>query len=118
LLHLARSVLMRMVREGTAPAPLLLEALAAVAGDGGLDPAFRALALGLPGEDDIAQALHGAGHTPDPLAIHAARRALRGAIAAHMAPLWPGLMAASSCTAQSVTRGARNSMDDIHIHDA
>ena len=49
------------------------EALGRIADNDDLDPAFRALALTLPGEIDIAQAI---GHDVDPDAIHAARRAL------------------------------------------
>jgi aminopeptidase N len=82
---LARDVLMAMVTEGAAPGPEYLDALAAMLADEALDPAFRALALRAPSEDDIAQALHDAGHTPDPTAIHAARERLLRAVAAHLA---------------------------------
>ncbi len=85
---LARDVLMAMVREDAAPGPDYLDALAAMLGDDSLDPAFRALALRAPSEDDIAQALHEAGHTPDPLAVHAAREKLLRSVAGHLeAPL-------------------------------
>ncbi len=64
---LARDVLLAMVTEGAAPGPAWLEALARVAfDDDRLDPAFRALALRLPGEDELAQALHDRGVVPDP----------------------------------------------------
>lgn len=49
------------------------EELARLADNDDLDPAFRALALSLPSETDIAQAI---GHDVDPDAVHAARRAL------------------------------------------
>ena len=39
--------------------------------------AYRALALRLPSEDDMAATLFAAGHVPDPAAIHAARDALQ-----------------------------------------
>ena len=85
---LAREVLMAIVAEGAAPGPEYLNALAAMLGDEALDPAFRALCLRAPSEDDIAQALHDAGHTPDPDAIHAARERLLRAVAGHLeAPL-------------------------------
>ncbi|MCG6903434.1 MAG: aminopeptidase N [Rhodobacter sp.] len=82
---LAKDVLTRMVTDHGAPPPLLLDALHRVALDDTLDPAFRALALHLPSEDDIAQALFDGGVTPDPTAIHTARNALRTAIGEHMA---------------------------------
>ena len=66
---LAKDVLARMVTEGADAAPDWLDAIAQVATDESLDPAFRALALRLPGEDDMAQTLHAAGHVPDPAAI-------------------------------------------------
>jgi aminopeptidase N len=83
---LARDVLIAMVRDGAAPGPAYLDALARMARDDALDPAFRALALRLPSEDDIAQALAEAGTTPDPDAIHGAREALTRAVARHLAP--------------------------------
>ncbi|MCO8146520.1 aminopeptidase N [Rhodovulum tesquicola] len=94
---LARDVLLAMVTQGAAPAPAYLDALAAMARDEALDPAFRALALGLPGEDQLAEDLHGRGITPDPLAIHAARERLKSAVAAHLKPLWPPLYDQMTC---------------------
>jgi aminopeptidase N len=91
---LAKDVLARMVTEGAQPGPDWLDALARVAFDDALDPAFRALALRLPGEDDMAQTLHDAGHTPDPDAIHVARRRAGQALAERLAPRLPALMAA------------------------
>jgi aminopeptidase N len=81
---LARETLLAMIREGAAPDPDYLGAVEAMARDEALDPAFRALALGLPGEDDLAQALHAAGETPDPQAIWEARETLETARAARM----------------------------------
>ncbi|SDL90247.1 aminopeptidase N [Aliiruegeria lutimaris] len=78
---LAKDVLIRMITEGAAPDPALLTALENVARDETLDPAFRALALGLPGQDDLAQTLYQSGRTPDPLAIYDAVQQLRKAIA-------------------------------------
>ena len=59
-----------------------LDAIAAVADDEGLDPAFKALALGLPSEEEIISDIAAAGGVPDPLAVYHARRALERAIAA------------------------------------
>jgi aminopeptidase N len=73
---LARETLLTMIRDGAAPDPAYLDAIHTMLRDDTLDPAFRALALALPGEDDLAQALHEAGDTPDPQAIREAREAL------------------------------------------
>ena len=82
---LARDVLCGMVLEGAAPGPDYLDALAAMLRDDRLDPAFRALALHLPGEDALAQYLFEAGHIPDPDAIRAARDRLRDRMAQALA---------------------------------
>lgn len=73
---LARDVLIAMIREDAPPSEPHAQALARLLADDTLDPAFRALCLRLPSEDDLAQALADAGTTPDPEAIHAAREAL------------------------------------------
>ncbi len=83
---LAKDVLTRMVTERAAPGPDYLDALARVARDEALDPAFRALALRLPSQDDIAQTLHDAGVTPDPTDIHAAHEKLADAVAGYLKP--------------------------------
>jgi aminopeptidase N len=91
---LAKDVLVGMVAAGASPGPDWLTALAAVARDEALDPAFRALCLRLPSDDDMAQTLHAGGVVPDPARIYAARRAARQAIAVHLAPMLPGLIEA------------------------
>ena len=58
-----------------------LDALAAVADDPGLDPAFKALALALPSDDESIAHVADSGVVPDPLAVHRARRALEVAAA-------------------------------------
>jgi aminopeptidase N len=78
---LAKDVMAEMVLKGTAPARVWTDAVAAVALDESLDPAFRALCLQLPGEDDMAQTIHAMGRIPDPSKIHAARREMAGALA-------------------------------------
>jgi aminopeptidase N len=83
---LAKDVLARMVTKGATPSADLLDGMARLAFDGSLDPAFRALALRLPSEDDMAATLHAAGQVPDPARIHAARRALGLALAETLAP--------------------------------
>jgi aminopeptidase N len=89
---LAKDLLLRMVTEGAQPGPDWLDALAAVAQDESLDPAFRALALRLPSEDDMAQTLHAAGHVPDPEAIFRAKDRMTQALARRLAPALPGLI--------------------------
>ncbi|MEM9843673.1 MAG: aminopeptidase N, partial [Pseudomonadota bacterium] len=84
---LARDGLLAMVVERAAPDTAYLDAIAAVAGDTQLDPAFRALALSLPSEDDLAQSLHEAGKTPDPQIIWQALEDLRDARATRMEQL-------------------------------
>ena len=91
--ELARAVLRGIVTAGT-PAPrAYLDGLAAVQRDDSLDPAFRALVLSLPSEDDTAQALSEAGQTPDPLAIYHAHEALRVQIAQHLQDMLPRIYA-------------------------
>ncbi|MND51244.1 Aminopeptidase N [compost metagenome] len=58
--------------------PAFVAALLECAGDASLEPAFRAQALNLPSEADIARALGG---NNDPDAIHAGRKAVHEAIA-------------------------------------
>ncbi len=89
---LAKDLLSQMVTNGAAPGPDWLEALARVAFDEALDPAFRALCLRLPGEDDMAATLAAAGHVPDPAAIHNARGRLADALAKRLAPGLPALI--------------------------
>ena len=78
---LAKDVLAEMALKGAPVSADWLDALAAVTFDDSLDPAFRALCLKLPGEDDIAQMIHNLGRVPDPAKIHAARREMAGALA-------------------------------------
>ena len=89
---LAKDLLARMVTDGASPGPDWLDAVARVTFDDTLDPAFRALALRLPGEDDMAATLHGAGITPDPARIWAERRRMAEALARHLGPRLPALI--------------------------
>jgi aminopeptidase N len=111
---LMRETLMGMLLGG-APDPAVFAALERVLNDDGLDPAFRALALALPSEDDIAQAAHAGGLVPDPGAIHAARLALQRAMAAALAPVLARLYTAmdpgpgySPAADQAARRALRN----------
>ncbi|MEQ6248394.1 aminopeptidase N [Sulfitobacter sp. HNIBRBA3233] len=82
---LARKSLIAMITEGAAPDAAYLDALAAVVTDKALDPAFRALMLGLPSQTDLAGTLDQAGHTPDPARIYTAAEAMRDAQAQRLA---------------------------------
>ncbi len=90
---LARDVLIRMVRDGVPPDSGYLQAMHAMLRDDTLDPAFRALALGLPSQDDIAQRLHDEGATPDPQAIWEAGETLRQTLAQEMQDTLPRIYA-------------------------
>lgn len=79
--QLAKSALIAMIDGGQAPDGAYLDGLRALVTDEGLDPAFRALCLGLPSEDDLAQSLADTGRTPDPQAIWEGRQAMRLAVA-------------------------------------
>ena len=90
---LAKEVLTEMVTGEEPPLGLYLAALATMLRDDGADPAFRALAMRLPGEDDMAQTLADAGLTPDPDAIHDAAETLKQEIAEHLQDSLPRLSA-------------------------
>jgi aminopeptidase N len=68
----------------TIPDPDFLRAMQSVLRDETLDPAFRALTLALPSEEDIAQHIAVQNGVPDPEAVRAARRALNVALARQM----------------------------------
>lgn len=79
--NLARETLIAMTT-GAAPDAEYLDAVGGLIADEAADPAFRALVLRLPTEDEIAQAIAASGKVADPDAIHAARAALMQALAA------------------------------------
>ena len=81
---LAKDVMAEMVLKDSAPSRAWTDAVAAVALDENLDPAFRALCLQLPGEDDMAQTIHAMGRIPDPSRIYGARREMSGALAVRL----------------------------------
>ncbi|MEM9342549.1 MAG: aminopeptidase N [Pseudomonadota bacterium] len=87
--QLAKDVLTAMITEAATPGPAYLDALERVIRDDSLDPAFRALALRLPSEDDMAQTLFDGGATPDPQAIHDARERLATLVAERLSAILP-----------------------------
>lgn len=90
---LAQDLLMRMVCDNATPDTGFLDGLAAVLSDDTLDPAFRALVLRLPSEEDTAQALFDAGHTPDPAVINDVHETLKLHIAQHLQDTLPRIYA-------------------------
>ena len=90
---LAQDQLVEMVRNDVTPDAAFLDGLATVLRNDDLDPAFRALVLRLPAEDDTAQALVDAGEIPDPSVIYQAHETLKLHIAQHLQDLLPRLYA-------------------------
>ncbi|PJI91359.1 aminopeptidase N [Yoonia maricola] len=95
---LAQDVLMLMVRYDATPDAAFLDGLAAVLRDDTLDPAFRALVLRLPSEEDTAQALFDDGDTPDPTMINRAHETLKLHIAQHLQDTLPRIYADMAVT--------------------
>ena len=95
---LGREALLAMVTDGAAPDAALIDALGRVVTDTSLDPAYRALMLGLPSQSELAQVLHDRGVTPDPDALHAASEALRLAMAETWEDALPALLAEATVT--------------------
>ncbi|WP_134725556.1 aminopeptidase N [Paracoccus luteus] len=81
---LAMEALVAMAQGGE-PDPAFSQALGGLLHDAGADPAFVALVLRLPSEDEVAAEIVARGAVPDPNAIHRAREALGADIAAQHA---------------------------------
>ncbi len=82
---LGRNALMNMITKRAKPDMAYLDGMAAVVTDKDLDPAYRALMLGLPGQSELAAELHRQGEIPDPDAIYRAHQDLRDALANRLA---------------------------------
>jgi len=95
---LARANLLAMITEGAAPDTQYLDALATLLEDGALDPAFRALMLGIPSDSDLASVLADRDITPDPQKIWDATQALALAQATHFGDLLATLYQAHQVT--------------------
>jgi aminopeptidase N len=95
---LARASLIGTITKGHDPDSAWLDGMAAVLGDATLDPAYRALMVGLPGQSELAADLHRAGHTPDPDAIWGAVDGLKQALSDRLADALPALYAAHKVT--------------------
>jgi len=81
---LAMTSLQQMATSDAAASELYLDAMKTAVLDETSDPAFRALLLALPSEEEIAAGLFARGQTPDPDRIHVARADLRRVLASHM----------------------------------
>ncbi len=114
---LARDSLLAMITDGVEPDPGYLRGLQAVITDSSSDPAFRALMLGLPGDNDLATTLHKSGVTPDPDAIYTAREAMRDAQAATLAddllPLYQANLVTDSYEPNAEQSGKRSLANGI-----
>ncbi len=88
---LAEDTLLRMITDGATPDTDYLDGLLAVLRNEALDPAYRALMLGLPTQSELAATLFDKGITPDPMAIWRAVETLRQATAQHVQDLLPRL---------------------------
>ncbi len=105
---LAKDVLARMITEGADASSDWLDAISQVAQDETLDPAFRALAMRLPGEDDMAQTLHAAGHVPDPAAIYQSRRRMAAALAQRLSAPLAAMVAGLADTGPFISDAAQS----------
>ena len=90
---LALETLNDMTLGGAAPNAAYLDGIVAMTRDSSLDPAYRALMLGLPSQSELAAAQAESGHTPDPMAIWNACETLRQTLAEKLQDDLPGLMA-------------------------
>ncbi|TRW96227.1 aminopeptidase N [Paracoccus sp. M683] len=112
---LALNALQAMATGGSIDAAYI-DAIGHLAGDDTADPAFRALCLQLPPEDEVASRLADAGVTPDPDAIHAAHGHLARAVAEAHEPLLDRLyheMKVPGAYAPDATDAARRALRTV-----
>ncbi|ETX15619.1 aminopeptidase N [Roseivivax halodurans JCM 10272] len=88
---LARASLIASILERTEPDAAYLDGLKRLVTDPALDPAFRALMMSLPSQNELAQVLHEKGVTPDPDAIFEAVESLLRAMAERWRDVLPAL---------------------------
>jgi len=95
---LAQDTLLQMATGAGEPDADYLDGLRSLMRDDTLDPAYRALMLGLPGQAELAGLLADRGITPDPMAIWQAVEHLRDAQAEALGPLLEELYEANQVT--------------------
>ncbi|WP_417674563.1 aminopeptidase N [Pseudodonghicola sp.] len=95
---LAQDTLLQMATGAGEPDADYLDGLRSLMRDDTLDPAYRALMLGLPGQAELAGLLADRGITPDPMAIWQAVEHLRDAQAQALGPLLEELYEANQVT--------------------
>jgi aminopeptidase N len=83
---LCENSLFSMISESALPDNLYLNSLRKLIRDDTLDPAFRALALSLPSQDEITQKCLDNGVIPDPMAIYRSIETLSLKISDHLKP--------------------------------
>ncbi|KEJ89381.1 aminopeptidase N [Sulfitobacter donghicola] len=109
--NLAQASLLDMIRTGVKPNAAYLAGLKTVVTDATLDPAYRALMMGLPSHSDLATALHDAGDIPDPEAIHTAVETMRTAqatdLAEHLEELYAAHQVSEAYQPDAAQSGAR-----------
>ncbi|MFQ6548316.1 aminopeptidase N [Aestuariibius sp. 2305UL40-4] len=88
---LTRDALTALATGGLGPGEEYLDALNGLLVDDSLDPAYRALILRQPSEEEIAQAIFDYGRHPEPLSVNRAADTLRARMAAHFEPDLPRL---------------------------
>jgi aminopeptidase N len=90
----AVSIALRMLDGETEPPAVWTDALGRVLADDTLDPAFRALCLEVPGNDEIAGEVAGRGGAADPQAIHRVLTAMRARLGGDLGEALTGTYAA------------------------
>ncbi|WP_323769878.1 aminopeptidase N [Antarctobacter sp.] len=90
---LARESLIAMITDNAGPDEAWLDGLQRLLRDRDLDPAYRAMMIGVPSDSELAQVLYERGVTPDPDAIYAAKETLAQVRAERWADLLPSLAA-------------------------
>jgi aminopeptidase N len=99
---LGRDCLFAMITDNAGADEAWLDGLERLLRDRDLDPAFRAMMMGLPSQSEMAQLLFERGVTPDPEAIHAAQETLFQIRAERWADLLPRLAAEAQVDAAYV----------------
>ena len=99
---LGRDCLFAMITDNAGADEAWLDGLERLLRDRDLDPAFRAMMMGLPSQSEMAQLLFERGVTPDPDAIHAAQETLFQIRAERWADLLPRLAAEAQVDAAYV----------------